>query len=202
MDIVLATTNRHKISEMKRILSGLDVRILSPLDLDGVPKVREDGRTFRENAAKKARAFSMRFGLTAIADDSGLEVKALRGAPGVRSARFAGPRSTKERLCAKVLRLLEGVPAAGRRARFVCCIAISTPSGGLFFAEGTVTGRIGCEMRGGAGFGYDPIFIPMGYKKTFAEMKPSMKDRLSHRGRALKKARPMIKKLSEISRDA
>jgi XTP/dITP diphosphohydrolase len=195
MDIVLATTNKHKIEEIKHMLSGVNVDILSMLDLDRVPKVREDGRTFKENAVKKAKAFSRRYGLIALADDSGLEVKALHGAPGIRSARYAGPHSTKERLCAKVLRLLRNVPASKRGARFVCCIAISLPSSRVHVIEGSVNGRINFEMKGEKGFGYDPIFVPGGYKMTFAEMKPSLKNRLSHRGKALKKAKRVIEKL-------
>ena len=195
MNIVLATANKHKIDEIKHMLSGTNVTVLSMLDRARVPKVREDGRTFKENAVKKAWAFTKRFGLTALADDSGLEVKALHGAPGVRSARFAGPHSTKGRLCAKILKLLKDVPASKRGARFVCDIAICLPSGRVRVVEGTVNGRIDFGMRGENGFGYDPIFVPTGYKKTFAQMVPSMKNKLSHRGRALKKAKRVIEKL-------
>jgi len=195
MKLILATRNKHKIQEIKAILRSLSVKVLSMLDFEGVPRVKEDGNTFKSNAIKKAKAFSKKFSIPAVADDSGLEIKALRGAPGVRSARFAGPNSTKEKLCGKVLRLMKDVPPSKRNARFVCNIAASLPTGKVKVVEGTVNGRIAFEMRGSKGFGYDPIFIPKGYKKTFAEMKPSMKNRLSHRGRALKKARVVIKKL-------
>ncbi len=168
--------------------------ILSMLDFKRTPLVKENGSTFKQNAVKKASAFSRFFSLPAMADDSGLEVKSLGGAPGVRSARFAGPGSTKKKLCAKVLKLMEGVPPSKRGARFVCSIAITLPGGKVKVVEGVVAGRITMEMRGRCGFGYDPIFIPKGYKKTFAQMKPQMKNRLSHRAKALNKVRQFLQR--------
>jgi XTP/dITP diphosphohydrolase len=193
MKLILATRNKHKIREIKQILKSPRIAILSMLDFKSAPKVKEDGSTFKQNALKKASAFAEKFSLPAISDDSGLEIKSLKGAPGVRSARFAGPNSTKEKLCRKVLKLMKDVPASGRVARFVCSLAIVLPNGRTKVVEGIVSGRISREMKGANGFGYDPIFIPRGYKKTFAEMKPAMKNRLSHRGRALKKAKDVVK---------
>jgi len=195
MKIVLATRNRHKIREIKQILRSLPVKVFSMLDFSYAPSVKEDKPTFRGNAVKKAARFSKYFGMPALADDSGLEVKALKGAPGVRSARFAGPNPTVEKLCAKVLRLLKGTPASGRAARFVCCIALVDPSGRTRVFEGEVRGKIGLEMKGSNGFGYDPIFVPRGHRKTFAEMKSSAKNRLSHRAKALKKLKTRLKNL-------
>ena len=193
MELILATRNKHKIKEIKDILKSLPVKIYSMLDFKTAPKIKEDGRTFRQNAVKKAKAFSRFFSLPAVADDSGLEVKALGGAPGVRSARFAGPGSIKRKLCAKVLKLMEGVPPSKRGARFVCIIAIALPGSKVKIVEGVVRGRIAMEMRGRYGFGYDPIFIPKGYRKTFAQMKPQMKNRLSHRAEALNKVKQFLR---------
>lgn len=194
MKLVLATRNTDKIREIKDILRPLPLKVLSMLDFKSVPAVREDGETFARNAVKKAKVFCKVFSLPALADDSGLEVKALEGAPGVLSARFAGPNSTKEKLCKKVLKLLKGTPPSKRSARFVCDIAIAFPDGDIKVVGGRVEGRISSEMRGQNGFGYDPIFVPRGYKKTFAQMKPAVKNRLSHRARALKKAKNLLKR--------
>ncbi len=192
MELILATQNQHKIREIKQILRGLPVKIYSMLDFDKVPDVKESGKTFKENSIKKAGAFANSFSMPALADDSGLEIKALKGAPGIRSARFAGPDSTKEKLCKKVLKLMKNVPSSNRSARFVCSIAFVTTAGEVWVAEGCVYGRIGFEMSGGNGFGYDPIFIPRGYKKTFAQMNALTKNRLSHRARALYKMRNIL----------
>jgi XTP/dITP diphosphohydrolase len=195
MKIVLATRNKDKVREMKEILRAMPVKVFSMLDLGRTPNVREDKRTFRENAAKKAAAFLKFFLLPSVADDSGLEVDVLQGAPGIRSARFAGRNATKEMLCNKVLKLLKGVPPSKRTARFVCNIALALPEGKVRVLEGIVEGRIASEMRGKNGFGYDAIFVPRGHKRTFAQMKPAMKNRLSHRARALKKLKALLRKM-------
>jgi len=194
MKLVLATKNKDKIREMKDILRAMPVKVLSMLDLGRVPDVKEDKRTFRDNAVKKAVAFSKRFSLTSVADDSGLHVDFLKGAPGVRSARFAGQNATKEMLCNKVLKLLKDVPSPKRTARFVCNVALALPEGKVRVLEGIVEGRIASEMRGKNGFGYDAIFVPRGHKRTFAQMKPTMKNRLSHRAKALKKLKAVLRK--------
>lgn len=198
MKIVLATGNSDKIREIKRILNSKRLIIYSKHDFKRVPRVKEDGRTFEQNAIKKAKAFAKAFKLPAIADDSGLEVEALNGNPGIRSARFAGGNSTKEKLCRKVLRLMSGIPASGRGARFVCSVALALPGNKIYAVNGYVYGKIADRMKGENGFGYDPIFIPNGHNKTFAEMSPSMKDQLSHRARAVQKIKDVIKRLSLV----
>jgi len=182
--ILVATSNPHKLKEIGHIL-GLRVA-------GRESRIKEDGKTFEENAIKKAKAVAKRFGQIAIADDSGLMVDCLKGRPGVRSARFASP-PTPHNLCVKLLKLMKREKCEARGARFVCAIAVAFPSGEIKVVKGICRGRIASEMRGKHGFGYDSIFIPAGYKKTFAEMKPSMKNRISHRARALRKLKEILK---------
>jgi XTP/dITP diphosphohydrolase len=194
-ELVAATTNKDKVKEIKKILKGLRVKILTP-DCFGVPpEVVEDGKTFEENASKKARVISRFTGALTIADDSGLEVQTLRGRPGVMSSRFAGNDATYSDNNAKLLRLLKGVPAAKRKARFVCVIAIAMGGKVLKTVRGTCNGRIGFELKGKSGFGYDPVFIDPKYGKTFAELGPKIKNSISHRYRALEKAKKALKNL-------
>jgi len=181
--ILVATSNPHKLKEIGHIL-GLRVT-------GRESRVKEDGKTFEENAIKKAKAVAKRFGQIAIADDSGLMVDGLKGRPGVRSARFASP-PTPHNLCVKLLKLMKREKCEARGARFVCAIAVAFPSGEIKVVKGICRGRIANEMRGKHGFGYDPVFVPAGYKKTFAEMKPSMKNRISHRARALRKLKSIV----------
>ncbi|MBN2057220.1 MAG: RdgB/HAM1 family non-canonical purine NTP pyrophosphatase [Candidatus Saganbacteria bacterium] len=184
MEVLVATGNEHKLREMRHILgSGFKV-------LGYGKRVKEDGRTFEENAVKKAKSIRPKEGQIAIADDSGLMVSALNGKPGVKSARFASP-PTPENLCTKLLRKL-GVRNGGRGAKFVCVIAVHYPSGRIKTVKGICCGKIINEMRGNKGFGYDPVFVPRGYRRTFAEMRPAMKNRLSHRGRALRKLKVLL----------
>lgn len=189
MDIVLATRNKKKVEEMSRILSGIDVNILTMDDFPSCPEVEEDMDTFEGNAVKKALVIAKCTNKIAVADDSGLEVYALNGAPGVMSARYAGENADDVANIEKLLNEMEDIPDEQRGARFVCCIALSFPykvSGKkvvTFF--GFAEGRIGREPRGRMGFGYDPVFYPAGYDETFAEMSPEEKDALSHRGKAL-----------------
>ena len=182
MSIVLATGNKHKVSEICHILKQEIESFSCP--------VKEDRKTFEENAIKKARFASKKTGQIAIADDSGLEVKCLNGKPGVRSARFAGPNPTSEKLCKKLLKVMSN--CKNRKAQFVCVIAIVYPDGKIKTLKGISKGKIIFEMKGTNGFGYDPVFIPNGYKKTFAQMKPEMKNRLSHRGKALRKLKAIL----------
>lgn len=179
---LVATSNTHKLREISHILK-------SPVSGHD-SWVKESGKTFEENAIKKAKAIAKRFGQIAIADDSGLMVNCLKGRPGVRSARFALP-PTPNNLCGKLLRVIRS-RCANRNAKFVCAIAVAYPSGKVKVVKGIVRGRIIHEMRGKHGFGYDPVFVPAGYKKTFAEMKPSMKNRISHRARALRKLKRIL----------
>ncbi len=183
LELLAATGNAHKVDEMRAILAPAGVRLLSARDVGGLPEVDEDGATFRDNAIKKACAIAAATGRRVIADDSGLEVVALDGAPGVRSARYAGEGGNDGRNVAKLLAALDG--RSDRRARFVCVVAVAGPDGLVGTAEGEVRGRIGDQPRGQGGFGYDPVFIPDGYEQTFAELPAGIKNSMSHRGRAL-----------------
>lgn len=193
MEIVIATRNKKKLSELKRMLEGTDIRILSLDDFPSCPEVEETGNTFKENAVKKALEVSRFTDRPAISDDSGLEVEALSGAPGVFSARYAGEGAEDKDNVEKLLRELKDVPEKDRTARFVCVIALVYPDGTIKTFEGEVRGRIGNTPKGKSGFGYDPVFYPEGYDRTFAEMSPQEKDSLSHRARALTKLIDFLK---------
>jgi XTP/dITP diphosphohydrolase len=192
MEIVLATRNKKKIEEIKRIAADLPITILSLENFSGCPETVEDRDTFEGNAVKKAVEACQCTGKPALADDSGLEVNALNGAPGVYSARYAGSGANDARNYEKLLSELRNVPADHRAARFVCCIAMAFPGGDVKTFFGFVHGRIGLEPKGKTGFGYDPVFIPEGLDRTFAEMAGEEKDRLSHRGKALEKLRSFL----------
>jgi XTP/dITP diphosphohydrolase len=183
LDILAATGNAHKVREMSAILAPAGVRLLSASEVGGIPEVIEDGVTFRDNAVKKACEVAAATGRTVVADDSGLEVGALGGEPGVLSARYAGEGGNDGRNVRKLLGRLEGV--TDRRARFVCVIAVAGPGGLLGTAEGEVRGRILHAPQGTGGFGYDPVFVPDGYEQTFAELPAAVKNGMSHRGNAL-----------------
>lgn len=189
MEIVLATRNAKKVEEISRIAAGLPVVVRSLGEYPECPEVVEDRDTFEGNAVKKAVEVCRCTGKPALADDSGLEVDALGGAPGVYSARFApdAANGNDPKNYQKLLRDLEGVSAEARGARFVCCLALALPDAPVRTFFGYAEGRIGVEARGQKGFGYDPVFIPRGFDRTFAEMTAEEKDRLSHRGQALEK---------------
>ena len=187
MKLLVATRNKHKLEEIHAILTGLDVELHSALDFPEIPDVIEDGDTFEANAIKKAGTLAYATGCWALADDSGLEVYALGGAPGVYSARYAGEPVSYPANNEKLLRELAG--KANRRARFRCVMALSEPTGRAKTVEGRCEGIIITELRGTAGFGYDPLFVPDGYTQTFAEMPADQKNSISHRGRALQAAR-------------
>ena len=197
-EIAVATRNKDKIKEIRKILKDLNVRILALGNFNNIPKIAEDGKTFEENASKKARIISNFTDRLTIADDSGLEVEALGGRPGVKSSRFAGKKTDYAKNNAKLLRLLQGMPASKRKARFVCVISIAKNGRVLNVVRGTCRGSIGFETRGRTGFGYDPLFISPEYGKTFAELGPRIKNRISHRYRALKKAKIVIKRLLDF----
>ena len=188
MEIILATRNRNKVDEIRKILNvmGNDFRIYTPDDFPASKDVEEDGETFEANAVKKAEYFFNYTGKTSIADDSGLEVKALNGAPGVFSARYAGESVNDETNTRKLLEDMKNLKSDERMARFVCCIAFASTNGLKTFT-GLVNGRIGTEKKGSKGFGYDPVFYPYGYKVTFAEMGDEEKNSISHRAIALNK---------------
>ena len=189
MEIVLATRNKKKIEEIKRITADLPISILSLDNFPDCPETVEDKNTFEGNAIKKAVEVCKCTGKPALADDSGLEVDALGGAPGVYSARYAGTAGggNDVKNYEKLLFELKNIPDKKRLARFVCCMALAFPDGPVKTFFGYAEGRIGHEPEGETGFGYDPVFIPKGYKNTFAEMSGDEKDRLSHRGKALEK---------------
>ncbi|MBW1722753.1 MAG: XTP/dITP diphosphatase [Deltaproteobacteria bacterium] len=181
--LVLATTNPGKIREFKELLTGFKVDIRSLKDFGPLPPILEDGKTFDENAYKKASMTARYLGLPALADDSGLVVEALGGAPGVNSARYAGEGASDEDNIQKLLRAMEGV--ANRRARFECVLSIAVPRGPALTYEGFCEGEILHEKRGENGFGYDPVFYYPPMKKTFAQMSSDEKNRVSHRGKAM-----------------
>lgn len=187
MNIVLATKNRKKIEEIKKIcgVMGTASRIYTLDDFPAYQDVVEDGDTFEANAVKKAEYIARCTGMTAVADDSGLEVDALNGEPGVFSARYAGEDADDRSNLEKLLHELKDVPPEERSARFVCCIAMASRDEVRTFF-GYAEGTIGTEPRGENGFGYDPVFYPEGHKRTFAEMSDDEKNALSHRGAALR----------------
>jgi XTP/dITP diphosphohydrolase len=196
--LLVATNNPGKIVEMRELLAGLPVTIAFPAELGLDMEVEETGDTFEENATIKALAYARAAGLLTLADDSGLEVDALAGAPGVRSARYASPGATDVERYRKLLAALEDVPAGERTARFRCAVAIAEPDGTLHTTTGVCEGEIGIEPRGHHGFGYDPVFIVAGYGgKTMAELDPDLKNRISHRARALGAALPLLERLLE-----
>ena len=199
MRIVLATANQDKVREMRHALDGLDVEILTRDDFPGVPEVVEDGATIESNAAKKARAVCEATGLPAVADDTGLEVDALDGEPGVLSSRFAGEGATYADNVRKLLREMEGVPANERSARFRCVIALVEPSGAEVFVEGNCEGAIAAAPRGDGGFGYDPVFFVPSRGCTFAELSLEEKDRISHRGRAMARMRRVLEERFQLT---
>jgi XTP/dITP diphosphohydrolase len=194
MTVVLATRNKKKVEEISRIFEGYDIRFLTVDSFPGCPEVEEDGKTFRQNAVKKAVRIAKYTGCPAIADDSGLEVKALGGAPGVFSARYAGDDADDRKNLHKLLSNMKGLWAEHRQARFVCCIAFALPDGSYKTFTGYSEGRIAKKPKGFNGFGYDPVFYPSGYRRTFAEMPDTEKDALSHRGKALSRLYNYLKK--------
>jgi XTP/dITP diphosphohydrolase len=198
MKIVLATANKDKVREMRHALAGLDVEILTRDDFPGIPDVVEDGATIEDNAAKKARAVCGATGMPAVADDTGLEVDALGGEPGVFSSRFAGEGATYADNVRKLLRELERVPAGERTARFRCVIALVEPSGAEVFVEGICEGTIAEEPRGSSGFGYDPVFLVPSRGRTFAELTLEEKDTISHRGQAMARMRRVLEERFQL----
>lgn len=190
--LVLATRNAHKVEELTRILATLEARFESLRKHSDAPEVDEDGTTFEANATKKAREIARFTGLLSIADDSGLEVDALGGAPGVRSARYGGEPADDARNRAKLLKAMAEVADAARTARFRCVLAIARPNGEVLTADGACEGRIARVEAGSGGFGYDAMFIPAGETRTFAEMSDLEKDARSHRAVAAKRAAPLF----------
>ena len=187
MQLLIATRNKHKLDEIRAIFLQPDIELVCALNYPNVPDVVEDGDTFEANAIKKAVTLAKATGLWSLADDSGLEVNALNGAPGIYSARYAGEPSSYLANNRKLLKELE--KTSNRRARFRCVIALSSPGGRVKTVDERCEGVIAREEHGRQGFGYDPLFVPDGFSQTFAEMDPNIKNSISHRGRALVKAK-------------
>lgn len=191
--LLLGSGNGDKARELAVLLEGLPWEVRSLRDFPPAVEPEETGATFEENALLKARYYSAQFGVACVADDSGLEVDALDGAPGVYSARYAGPGCTYADNNRKLLDALEGVPWHERTARFRCCAALVIPSSGKTHVEmGTVEGHIAISCEGTNGFGYDPLFVPAGEDRTFGEMPPEEKHAISHRGQAFARMRAWL----------
>jgi len=190
--ILLASRNRQKLRELAACLQGLDADLITLDAVPDAPLVEEDGTTFKENAVKKATEIARATGMLTVADDSGLVVDALGEAPGVRSSRYAGENATDRENNEKLLREMSHVPEELRRARFVCAAALASPDGLIGVVEGGCEGSITLEEKGEHGFGYDPLFKKAGYNKTFAELTPDIKNRVSHRFLAMQKAGILI----------
>jgi XTP/dITP diphosphohydrolase len=195
--LLIATTNRGKLAEYSALLSGLNLELM-PIDRAGISRVAsEDYNSFEENARSKALFYHSLTGLTTLADDSGLEVDALGGEPGVRSSRYAGENASDSDRVNFLLNKLKGIPLERRTARFKCVIAIAAPGGILEMVDGQCDGLISLEPRGENGFGYDPVFYLPDYGRTIAELPPEVKNEVSHRGRAARKAREILARLIE-----
>jgi XTP/dITP diphosphohydrolase len=190
--LIVATRNKGKIREIREALKGLGLQIYTLGDFPGAPEIEEDGKSFAENALKKARFYSNYFGKLTMTDDSGLEVECLRGLPGIYSARYAGEKATPQENNEKLLREMEGISLSKRGAKFRCVMAIVSPDGREAIAEGSCRGAIGFKEKGRKGFGYDPLFILPRYGKTMAELSLEEKNKMSHRGKALRKLRKII----------
>jgi len=190
--IVLATRNKHKIQEIKTILSDLPLEILTLNDFPDVPELREDGATFQDNSLQKAQAVHQHIKLPALADDSGLEVFFLNGRPGVRSARYAGDGASDEQNNEKLLGEMRGVAPRRRKAQFRAVLTLLDENG-VEVTEGICAGTLAESGRGTNGFGYDPIFIPSGFSRTYAELTAEEKNQISHRARALAAMREVLR---------
>jgi XTP/dITP diphosphohydrolase len=186
--VAIASRNAHKLRELARICADWPVEWVTVENHDpaAFPDVEETGATYLDNALLKARAVAVALGIAAIADDSGIEVDALGGKPGPRSARYAGPEASDEQNLAQLMRAVAGVPAAGRTAVYRCVAAVAWPDGRSEHAEASCEGTLVGKRRGERGFGYDPIFVPAGWDVTMAELADAQKDRISHRGRAFR----------------
>ena len=197
IEVVLATRNQHKVKEVQRILDATckDITIVDLTNWKDAPEVVEDGATFASNALLKARALAAHTGQTVIADDSGICVDALNGMPGIFSARWAGSHGDDEKNLQLLLDQTKDVPATRRGAQFVCAFAVVTPEGVERVVEGVVDGELTTTAQGKDGFGYDPIFKPYGFDLTTAEMPPTQKDEISHRGQAVRNLVPVLKEL-------
>ena len=192
-EVVLATRNRHKVEELAALLGDLGIRIRTLADFPHAPEVEEDGATCEANAIKKACEIARATGLTAVADDTGLEVDALDGRPGVYAARYAGEHATYEDNCRKLVQELEGVPHERRTARFITVAAIAVPGESVQVTKGVLNGYITDKASGSKGFGYDPVFYVPELKATLAEISAEQKNRISHRAKAFLQAKELLR---------
>lgn len=195
MKLLIATGNKHKVREISSLLEGMSVELLSLADFPDIPEVVEDGVTLEENASKKALQPAQASGLWTLADDTGLEVDALGGAPGVYSARYAGEGCDFSANTQKLLKEMDGIAPEKRTAAFRTVVALSSPDGDVRCVEGRLEGRISEEASGSEGFGYDPVFLIPDLGKTLAEISAEKKNSISHRGRAIRAILPEIKKI-------
>ena len=193
LEILIATNNLGKVKEIKDILDSRQIKILTIKDFPHLPKIEEDGKTYQENAFKKARKISEYTGKICLADDSGLEINYLKGKPGIYSSRWGN--SDEERIN-KVLKLLENVSINKRNAKFVCVAVLVFPDGKTYMVKEECKGIIGFQPKGEHGFGYDPIFFVPEYNKTFAELGDKIKNQISHRGKAIRRMIDIIKEIS------
>jgi XTP/dITP diphosphohydrolase len=192
--IALATHNPHKLRELARICTDWPTELVSVENHEAAafPDVDETGATYLDNARLKAEAVAAASGLPALADDSGIEVDALGGAPGPRSARYAGEHASDDENLRALIQAIRGVPASGRSARYRCVAAMAWPDGRFEHAEGVCEGTLRTSPAGTGGFGYDPVFVPVGWDVTMAELTDEQKDRISHRGRAFRAVRELL----------
>ncbi|MBI5118421.1 RdgB/HAM1 family non-canonical purine NTP pyrophosphatase [Candidatus Poribacteria bacterium] len=197
MKLLIATSNPGKVREITKILEGLPFEIVSLKNMKGVKSARETGKSFAENARLKATTYFRQTRLLTLSEDSGLQVDCLGGQPGYLSARFAAENASDSENVKKLLSLMRGVRADNRNARFVCAIAIADGRS-MWLATGKCEGRIALRSAGHSGFGYDPVFIPEGHSRTFARLGAPVKNQISHRAQALKKARRILERLLEI----
>ncbi len=200
MELVVATKNKKKLQEIKEILRDLNLKVTSLADYSKTPRIVENGKTFKDNAAKKAIKIAHFSKKLTMGEDSGLCVDALRGKPGIYSSRFAGKNKSDFKNNLKLLKLLKGFPLNRRKAHYVCAVALADSSGLITAVEGKCFGVIGFKMRGTHGFGYDPLFVITKYKKSFGQLGASIKHKMSHRFRALEKAKKIIQKYIENQR--
>ncbi len=196
MKLLVATGNAGKLKEIRALLADCSIDIVGLNDLDSPPEVVEDGKTFTENACKKAREMAAFSGLLTLADDSGLAVEALDGAPGVHSARYAGVQGDDTANNRKLLKEMDAVPDSERKAAFICVMALAEPDGSCRTFDGQISGLLLREERGTGGFGYDPLFLVPEYGKTTAELSLDIKNRISHRGNALRQVLPVLQELA------
>jgi XTP/dITP diphosphohydrolase len=194
IELLVATRNAKKLKEIKELLSDLQIKVTSLADYQDMPRIEEDGKTFSENAIKKAATISLYTKKLVMGEDSGLEVRFLKNAPGIYSARFSGPNATDKKNNAKLLKLLKNVPAKKRQARYRCCAALTDEKGIVDVVSGSCNGVIDVRIKGKNGFGYDPLFLVPRFNKTFGELDPAIKAKISHRARALKKFKRIIEK--------